>query len=83
METNAQQDNTIKDTADSDAKDRATTDKVNMTEGTTAKVTKDDTLAVDKVRAASLRIRCITNTDFQEKLAHDAFKTCSIPLEKK
>ena len=75
MEISARQDNTIKDTADSDAKDRATTDKVNMTEETTAQITNDDTLAVDKVRAASLRIRCITNTDFQEKMAHDAFKT--------
>lgn len=70
-----QQDNMIKDTADSDAKDRATTDKVSMTEETTAKITKDDTLAVDKVRAASLRIRCTTNTEFQEKMGHDAFKT--------
>ncbi|TIA38608.1 hypothetical protein D6C78_03906 [Aureobasidium pullulans] len=83
METNAQQDNTIKDTADSDAKDRATTDKVNMTEETTAKITNDDTLAVDKVGVASLRIRCITNTDFQEKLAHDAFKTLLDTLKQK
>lgn len=75
METSAQQDNTIKDTADSDAKDRATTDKVNMTEETTAKITNDGTLTVDKVGVASLWVRCITNTDFQEKLAHDAFKT--------
>lgn len=83
METSAQQDNTIKDTADSDAKDRATTDKVNMTEETTAKITNDDTLAVDKVGIASLWVRCITNTDFQERLAHDAFKTLLDTLEQK
>ncbi|THX78604.1 hypothetical protein D6D05_05315 [Aureobasidium pullulans] len=83
METSAQQDNTIKDTTDSDAKDRATTDKVNMTEETTAKVTNDGTLTVDKVGVASLRKRCITNTDFQEKLAHDAFKTLLDTLEQK
>lgn len=83
METNAQQDHTIKDTTDSDAMYRATTDKVNMTEETTAKVTKNDTLAVDKVGVASLWVRCITNTDFQEKLAHDAFKTLLDTLEQK
>lgn len=75
METSAQQDNMIKDTTDSDVTDKATTKKVNMTEETTAKITNDGTLTVDKVGVASLWVRCITNTDFQEKLAHDAFKT--------
>lgn len=83
METNAQQDNTIKDTADSDVTDNATTNEDDMTEETTAKITNDGTLTVDNVGVASLWVRCITNTDFQEKLAHDAFKTLLDTLEQK
>ncbi|THX22589.1 hypothetical protein D6D12_09046 [Aureobasidium pullulans] len=67
METSAQQDNTIKDTADSDAKDRATTDKVNMTEETTAKITNDDTLAVDKEKMAHDAFKTLFDT-FREKV---------------
>ncbi|TIA63405.1 hypothetical protein D6C76_09818 [Aureobasidium pullulans] len=67
METSAQQDNTIKDNIDSDAMYRATTDIVNMTEETTAKVTKDDTLAVDKEKMAHDAFKTLFDT-FREKV---------------
>ncbi|KAG2167743.1 hypothetical protein JADG_007482 [Aureobasidium aubasidani] len=70
METSAQQDNTIKDTADSDAKDRATTDKVNMTEETTAKVTNDGTLTVDKEKLAHDAFKTLLDTLEQKSRLH-------------
>ncbi|THX54837.1 hypothetical protein D6D06_05284 [Aureobasidium pullulans] len=70
METSAQQDNTIKDTTDSDAKDRATTDKVNMTEETTAKVTNDGTLTVDKEKLAHDAFKTLLDTLEQKSRLH-------------
>ncbi|THY33610.1 hypothetical protein D6D01_02185 [Aureobasidium pullulans] len=70
METSAQQDNTIKDTADSDVTDKATTNKDNMTEETTAKITNDDTLAVDKEKLAHDAFKALLDTLKQKFRLH-------------
>ncbi|THY90103.1 hypothetical protein D6C95_06672 [Aureobasidium pullulans] len=70
METNAQQDNTIKDTADSDVTDNATTNEDDMTEETTAKITNDGTLTVDNEKLAHDAFKTLLDTLEQKSRLH-------------
>ncbi|THV64483.1 hypothetical protein D6D28_09872 [Aureobasidium pullulans] len=70
METSAQQDNTIKDTVDSDVTDNAATNEDDMTEETTAKVTDDGTLTVDKEKLAHDAFKTLLDTLEQKSRLH-------------